>query len=92
MMFAVLVGCAARVAMAAEQRPQAPFAIIDLGVGAAQLRRAEELGEVEDKMDRHQRVEGERDEAEPRGPNPASPFSYAHSVTSAVGVLIPKPA
>jgi hypothetical protein len=29
-------------------------------------------------VDRHQRVEGKRKEAEPRGPDPASPLSRSH--------------
>ena len=57
--------------MSAEQRQQTPLGAIDLGVGATLVRRLERLGEVEGKVDRHQRVEREREEAEPRGPDPA---------------------
>ena len=82
-MFVVLIGLAIRVAMAAEHRQQRPFGITDLGVGTAQMRRLERLGEVEGKVDRSQRVEGERQDAEPRGPDPASPISHSRSVVLA---------
>jgi hypothetical protein len=40
-------------------------------------------------VDRHQRVQGEREEAEPRGPGPASPLPHSHLVTPAVAVSVP---
>ena len=82
-MFVVLIGLAIRVAMAAEHRQQRPFGITDLCVGTAQLYRLERLGEVEGKVDRHQRVEGECQDAEPRGPDPASPISHSRSAVLA---------
>jgi hypothetical protein len=39
-------------------------------------------------VDRHQRVEREREEAESRGPDPASPLSRSHSGAPALGVLL----
>jgi len=86
-MFVVLIGLAIRVAMPGKQRQQRPFGITDLCVGAAQVCRLERLGEVEGKVDRSQRVEGERQDAEPRGPDPASPLSHSHSVVPANGDL-----
>ena len=47
------------------------------------------FGEIEGKVDRHQRVQGEREEAEPHGPGPASPLPHSHSVTPAVAVSVP---
>jgi hypothetical protein len=85
-MFAVLVGRAARFTMSAEQRQQTLLGAGELDVGAALLRRLERLGEVEGKVDRHQRVEREREEAEARGPDPASPLSRSHSEAPALGV------
>ena len=82
-MFVVLIGLAIRVAMAGKHRQQRPFGITDLCVGAAQACRLERLGEVEGKVDRHQRVEGEREDTESRGPDPASPLSHSHSVVLA---------
>ena len=82
-MFVVLIGLAIRVAMAAEHRQQRPFGITDLGVGTAQMRRLERLGEVEGEADRHQSVEDEREQTESRGPDPASPLSHSHSVVLA---------
>jgi hypothetical protein len=79
MMFAVLVGGAVRFRMSAEQRQQMPFRTADLGMNAALVLGLEHLGEIEGKVDRHQRVEREREEAETRGPNPASPISRSHS-------------
>ena len=76
-MFVELIGLAIRVAMPGKQRQQRPFGITDLCVGAAQVCRLERLGEVEGKVDRSQRVEGERQDAEPRGPDPASPISHS---------------
>ena len=84
-MFVALIRLPIRVAMAAEHRQQRPFGITDLGVGTAQMRRLERLGEVEGKVDRHQRVEGEREDTESRGPDPASPLSHSHSVVPANG-------
>ena len=81
-MFVVLIGLAI-VAMPGKQRQQRPFGITDLCVGTAQLYRLERLGEVEGKVDRSQRVEGERQDAEPRGPDPASPISHSRSVVLA---------
>jgi hypothetical protein len=37
-------------------------------------------------VDRHQRVEREREEAESRGPDPASPLFRSHSGAPALGV------
>ena len=82
-MFAVLVGRAVRFTMSAQQRQQTPLGAIDLAMGTAL--RPERLGEVKAKVDRHQRVEGERKEAEPRGPDPASPLSRSHSGAPAIG-------
>src|SRR5205085_5251253 len=87
-MFAVLVGRAVRLTMSAEQRQQTLLGAIDLEMGAALLRRLERLGEVEGNMDRHQRIEREREEAETRGPDPASPLSRSHSGAPALGVLL----
>ena len=78
-MFAVLVGRAVRFRMSAEHGQQTPLGAAGLDVGAAVLRRLERLGEVEGKVDRHQRIEREREKAEPRGPDPASPLSRSHS-------------
>jgi hypothetical protein len=50
------------------------------------LRRLGRLREIEGKVDRHQRVEREREEAESRGPDPASPLSRSHSGAPALGV------
>jgi hypothetical protein len=77
-MFVVLVGLPVRAMMSAEQREQMPLGIFAFGVSAA-LRRREDLGEVERKVDWNQRVEGEREEAEPGGPNSASPHPHLHS-------------
>ena len=87
-MFVALIRLPIRVAMAAEHRQQRPFGITDLGVGTAQMRRLERLGEVEGKVDRNQRVEGECQDAEPRGPDPASPLSHSPSVVPANRVFI----
>jgi hypothetical protein len=86
-MFVVLIGLAIRVAMAGKHRQQRPFGITDLCVGTAQLYGLERLGEVEGKVDRHQRVEGECQDAESRGPDPASPLFHSHSVVPANGDL-----
>ena len=82
-MFVVLIGLAIRVAMPAGQRQQRPFGITGLGAGPAQVRRLERLGEVEGKVDRNQRVEGEREDTKSRGPDPASPISHSRSVVLA---------
>jgi hypothetical protein len=39
-------------------------------------------------VDRHQRVEREREEAETRGPDPTSPLSRSHSGAPALGILL----
>jgi hypothetical protein len=39
-------------------------------------------------VDRNQRVEREREQAETRGPDPASPLSRSHSGAPALGVLL----
>jgi hypothetical protein len=39
-------------------------------------------------VDRHQRIEGECQDAESRGPDPASPLSHSHSVVPANRVFI----
>ena len=77
-MFAVLVRRAIRFTMSTEQRQQTLLDAANLEMGAALLRRLERLGEIEGKVDRHQRVEREREEAETRGPDPASPLSRSH--------------
>ena len=87
-MFAVLVGRAVRFTMSAEQRQQTPLGAADLDVSAAVLRRLERLGEIEGDVDRHQRVERERKEAESRGPDPASPLSRSHPGAPALEVLL----
>ena len=87
-MFVVLIGLAIRVAMAAEHRQQRPLGTTDLCVGTTQVCRLERVGEVEGKVDRHQRVEGECEEAEARGPDPASPLSHSPSVVPANRVFI----
>ena len=84
-MFAVFFGLAARVTMSAEQRQQLPFAVVDLGVGATLMRRLERLGKLEGKMHRHQRVEGEREEAKPCGPDRAPPLPRSHQGAPAIG-------
>jgi hypothetical protein len=78
-MFAVLVGGAVRFTMSAERRQQTPLGAADPGMNAALVLRLERLGEIEGKVDRHQRVERKREEAETRGPEPASPISRSHS-------------
>jgi hypothetical protein len=85
-MFAVFAGCAVRFTMSAEQRQQTLLCAAGLDVRAAMLRRLDRLGEIEGKVDRHQRVERERKEAESRGPDPASPLSRSHSGAPALGV------
>jgi hypothetical protein len=85
MMFAVAFGLAVRVTMSAEQRQQLPFTVVDRGVGATLMRRLERLGKVKGKMHRHQRVEGEREEAEPCGPDRAPPLPRSHSGAPAFG-------
>jgi hypothetical protein len=86
-MFTMLVGRAVRFTVSAEQRQQTLLGIADLDMGAALLRGPKRaLGEVEGQVDRHQRVEREREEAEPRGPDPASPLSQSHSEAPALGV------
>jgi len=77
-MFVVLVGLAVRLTISADQRQNMALGIFTLGVSAA-LRRPEHLGEVESKVDGDQRVKGEREEAEPRGPNTASPPPHLNS-------------
>lgn len=86
-MFAVLVGLAADVLVADEQRQQMPFgaAGLSVGVDAPLVRRRERLGEIEGDVNRHERVEREREEAEPRGPDRASPFFRSHSGVPVVG-------
>jgi hypothetical protein len=86
-MLVVLVGLAVRVTMSADQREQMPLSVFAFGVSAA-LRQREHLSDIERKVDRHQRVEGEREEAEPRGPNPASPHCPSHSGSPAVILLV----
>ena len=82
-MFVALIRLPIRVAMAAEHRQQRPLGTTDLCVGTTQVCRLERVGEVEGKVDRSQRVEGERQDAEPRGPDPASPISHSRSVVLA---------
>ena len=86
-MFAVLFGLPVRMTVPAEQRQELPFWPFDLSVGAA-LRRLEGFGDIEGEVDRDQRVEDERGEAESRGPDPASPRPHSHPVTPAKGALI----
>ena len=66
--FAVLVGLASRLTMAAEQRQQTPFGTADLIMQRVLSCRRERLGKIERQVDRHQCVDGERHQAEPRGP------------------------
>ena len=89
-MLAVLVGLPVRVMMPREQRQQMPFGVVDLGMVGAALRRLEGLGDIKGKVDRHQRVEGECQEAEPRGPDPAPPRPQSGPVAPAQGALICK--
>ena len=89
MVFATLVGLAVRVTMSAEQRQQMLFDITGRDAGAAQVCRLERLSEAEGQVDRHQRVEHECKEAEPRGPNPASPHCPSHVGSPTVVVLPP---
>ena len=86
--FAVVVGFAADMTVADEQRQQMPFGAAGLSVGvrAPVVRRRERLGQVEGNVDRHERIEHEREEAEPRGPDPASPTSHSHADTAAIGL------
>jgi hypothetical protein len=86
-MFAVLVGFPVCAMVPAEQSQQLPFWRFYLSVGAA-LRRLEGLADIEGEVDRDQRVEDEREEAESRGPDPASPYPHSHPVTPAKGALI----
>jgi hypothetical protein len=88
-MFAVLVGGAVSFRMSAEQGQQTPLGAAHLGMNAALVLRLERVGEIEGEVDRHQRVEREREEAETRGPDPASPMSRSHSGAPALGVLLP---
>jgi len=67
LVFAVLVGRALRFMMAAEQRQQMTLGTTGLLIHGM-LRRCERLGKVERQVDRHQRVDDERQKAEPRGP------------------------
>jgi hypothetical protein len=77
-MFAMIAGRAVCFRVSAEQRQQTLLDAADLEVGDAMLRRLGRLGEIEGKVDRDQRVEREREEAESRGPDPASPLSRSH--------------
>ena len=88
MMFAVLVGVTVRVTMSGEQRQQTLSDITGPDSDTTQMCRLKRLGEVEGKVDRYQQVEGERKEAEPRGPYPSSPRPQSHPVTPAQGALI----
>ena len=85
MMFAMLAGFVIRRSVSDEQCQQMPFDATGLGVATVLARRLERLGEVEGHVDGHQRVEGERKQAEPRGPDPASPLSRSHSGAPALG-------
>ena len=88
-MLAVLVGLPVRLTVSGEPCEQMPFGVIDLGMSAA-LGRLEGLGDIESKVNRHQGVEGECQEADPRGPGPASPRPQPHPVAPAQGALICK--
>ena len=77
LVFVVLVGRTLRFTMAAEQRQQTMLGTTGLLI-CGMPRRRERLGKVERQVDRHQRVDGERQEAEPRGPNRASPTPRSH--------------
>lgn len=63
MAFATVVGFAADMAVADEHRQEMPVGAAGLGVRirAPVMRRSESLGEVEGNVDRHQRVERERE-------------------------------
>jgi hypothetical protein len=84
---AVVVGFAADMTVADEERQQMPFGATGLSVGvrAPMVRRGERLGQVEGNVDRHERIEREREQAEPRGPDRASPLSCSHSGAPALG-------
>ena len=86
-MLAVLVGLPVRLTVSGEPCEQMPFGVIDLGMSAA-LGRLEGLGDIESKVNRHQGVEGECQEAEPRGPDPSSTRPHSHPVAPAQGALI----
>jgi hypothetical protein len=72
LVFAMLVGWTLRFMMSDEQRQQMPFGTTGLIIHDVPRGR-ERLGKVERQMDRHQRIDGERQQAEPRGPHPLSP-------------------
>ena len=86
-MFAVLFGLPVRMTVPAEQRQQLPLRVVDVSVGAAP-RRLEGFGDIEGEVDRDQRVEDEREKAEPRGPGPTSPGPCSHPVTPVQEVLL----
>jgi hypothetical protein len=86
--FAVVVRFATGVAMADKQRQEMPVGATGLGVrvSAPMVRRGERLGQVEGYVDRYERIKRERKQAEPRGPDGASPLSRSHTGAS-VGML-----
>jgi hypothetical protein len=64
-----MIGPAVPRAMPHQQGQQAPFGAVGRSGYAVLPRcRSKRLGEIEGEVDRHQRVEGERKEAEPYGP------------------------
>ena len=77
-----------RAAFIEAARMPARCAVLSLALMLASCRPAYEFGEVEGKVDRYQQVESERKEAEPRGPEPASPLCPSHLGAPAVVVLV----
>ena len=88
MAFAVVVRFAADMTVADEQRQEMPLGAggVCVSMGAPMVRRGERLGQVEGDVDRYERIKRERKQAEPRGPDRASPLSRSHTNAS-VGML-----
>ena len=86
---AALAGLVSGFIMSADQRQQAPFGTTGLIIRRV-LRRRECLGEIEGNMHRHQRVDSERNEAEPCGPWLASPSPRSHSGVPATVLVVPR--
>lgn len=79
-MFAVLVGPVIRVAVSGEQRHYVSVDAIGLGTGTALSRRSKDFGKVERKVYWDQRVQSEREKAEPCSPDLRSPLSQLHLI------------
>jgi hypothetical protein len=79
--FAVVVRFAAAMTVADEERQEMPVGAsgVCVSVSAPMVRWTQRLGQVEGNMNRHERIEREREEAEPCGPDRASPLSRSHS-------------